>query len=208
MSQPFASPEDPRIIDGDENEISKILRPLLLVLTLVLIGVAIFIWFRSKLIANEEKARVLLIEAKTPEDWRNLVEAHPLKSSSALALISLAQEANSRRDFAQAVSCYEDFLERFPHHPMSPSVNLALAVAHENMGQQQEAIAAYVKMRDSQPPHAHVGTATILLAKNYLRDDNKVLAARQTLADFISGNSESPVLNEARELLNSLPPVK
>jgi outer membrane protein assembly factor BamD (BamD/ComL family) len=208
MAQPQSlSQDDPRIIDSSEAFLTKNLYPLVFALIILLALACAGTWWWTQQLAQQEQALQLYTKAQTPEDWEAIIKAYPQSPAAALALIDLAQKERATGTISSAIVHYQSFLKKFSRHPAAPSVELALAVSLENAGKTAEAQTAYNKIISAKPPHAFVGAASIGLARIYLQE-NKLLAARQTLSDFISSNEEKGATNEAREMLNSLPPTQ
>jgi outer membrane protein assembly factor BamD (BamD/ComL family) len=205
QSHPTLS-DDPRIINSTEAFLTKNLYPLAAVVILLLaLACGASWWFMEKQV-KAEQALQLYTEAKGPEDLKKIIQSHPGSPASALALVDLAQIEATSRNYTQAITYYQDFLKHFSQHPAASSVELALAISLENAGQTAEARNAYNKIVSLRPSHPFVGQASIGLARLYLQENN-LLAARQTLSDFISSNEENSGGNQAREMLNSLPPA-
>jgi outer membrane protein assembly factor BamD (BamD/ComL family) len=207
MAQPHSpSSDDPRIIDSNEAFLTKNLYPLVIAVIAVLALASAGTWWWADKQSKEAEALQLYTLAKTPEDLQKIVKTYPKAPATALALIDLAQKETGSKNYPAALSLYQEFLKTFPLHPAAPSVELALAISEESSGKIVEARAAYNKIISARPAHAFVGAASIGLARIYLQENN-LLAARQTLTDFISSNEETGGGNQAREMLNSLPPA-
>lgn len=200
------SEEDPRIIDSTEIFFAKNLYPIIALIALLLVLVCGGTWWVVQQKAVEEKAFTLFAAVKTPEDKQALITAYPKSKAAALALIELAQKEVESKNFEAALAHYRTFLKNFPQHTFTESVNLAVAITLESAGKFAEAQTAYSAIISARPEHAFTGAASIGLARTYLQE-NKLLAARQALSDFISAHEDSSSTNEAREMLNSLPPA-
>lgn len=200
------SEEDPRIIDNTEIFFTKNLYPIIALIALLFVLVCAGTWWVVQQKATEEKAFALYSGAKTPEDKLAVITAYPKSKAAALALIELAQKEGESKNYDAALAHYRTFLKNFPKHPFTDSVTLAVAITLENAGKFSESQAAYADIIAAKPEHAFTGAASIGLARIYLQE-NKLLAARQALSDFISAHEDGSSTNEAREMLNSLPPA-
>lgn len=200
------SHEDPRILDSNEAFLTKQLYPYALALIVLLILASALSWWWSGQKSREEQAYKLYSDSATPEEWQKIIQTYPSSPAAALAMIDLAQKETDSGNHSAAVSLYQDFLTKFSKHPAAVSVELALAVSMENAGKTEEAKSHYEKILAARPTHTYAGPASIGLARIYLGENN-LLAARQVLSDYISSNEESGGGNQAREMLNSLPPA-
>ncbi|MDZ4789456.1 MAG: tetratricopeptide repeat protein [Blastochloris sp.] len=200
------SQDDPRIINDTEAFITKNLYPVIVGVIIILAAACAFTWWIATQKASEGKANALYATAKTTEEKQKLLQTYPQSGAAALTLIDLAQAELTTKNYAAAITHYQLFLKTFPQHPVAGLVELSLAITLENSGNKTEAQAAYAKIVSAKPEHAFVGAASIGLARLYLQE-NKLLAARQTLSDFIASHEDDSVTNEAREMLNTLPPA-
>jgi predicted negative regulator of RcsB-dependent stress response len=205
MAQQSLSSEDPRIIDSGEVFLSKNLYPLILCLIVALALACAGVWWFAQKQKQNDAAQELFLKAQTTEDFSKIVQSYPQSPAAALAHLSLAQKAVAEKNFEAAVGHYESFLKNFKDHPATGPSEWARAVCLENSGKKDLARDAYQKMISSKSGNGFVGLASMGLARLYLQDNN-LLAARQTLSDFISSNEEVGIGNQAREMLNSLPP--
>ncbi len=198
--------EDPRILDSGEAFLTKNLYPLVFALIALLIVACGLTWWLVGKQSKEEEAFKLYASSATAGEWKKIIQTYPVSSAAALATIDLAQQETSSGNYEAAVSLYQDFLQKFSKHPAASAVELALAVSLESAGKTAEAKAAYNGLLASGSSHAFSGQASIGLARIYL-EENNLLAARQTLSDYVSAHEESGGGNQAREMLNSLPPA-
>jgi TolA-binding protein len=197
---------EPRFLPPEGDDLWNSIRtPLLISIAAVVLIGGYATWSFLDRQKREQEAAALHASGTTAEIRRQVVERFPGSSRAAVALLDLAGEARNAADFAGAMDYYSRFVTDFPKHPARPGAELAVASCLEAQGKKEEALAAYERLIQARPAHPYAGAAALGAARIH-KDLGRTSAARQVLNDFISQNTRSAFLDEARALLNQLPP--
>ena len=171
---------------------------ILAVLAVAAWGAMLFMDYRKR--AGSEDA---LANAKTIADYRKVNADWPGTPAAGTAEIRLAEELRKEGKPADAAHALQDFLARYPVHPMRVVAAHALAESLETAGTFDEAIVAYQKFgsehgRSAFAPLASLGQARVLLALN--RNDE----AQKALESVEQKFPNNPFVDDARALLDEI----
>ncbi|NBT23821.1 hypothetical protein EBT11_04100, partial [bacterium] len=205
MSNPLTVPsEQPRIIPAQPPAWlqPRTLLPLGLALTA---GIALLIWQYSKAEKARSESNLLLETKPGPETWVQLIRDYPGQPATALALLESAAAASEKKDHRQAAGFYERCVREFPSHPLASAARFAQANQLAAAGDRAAAQTLFLRIMTIQPADAFRTGAAVGLARIQIQE-NRPEAARQTLNEILAANTGSAFLQEARSLLDSLPP--
>lgn len=196
--------DQPRIIE-DPNDIWEENKSMIIgVILVVILGVGgTSLWFTNKQ-ATLTEANQMYADAKNAEAWQKIVDQYPETPSAALSLLQLANDSLEKNDFKKAEPFYSSFLQKFPDHFATPSVEFAYASVLEAQGKQEEATSLLQKIVNQSPPHPFTEGASLRLAKTYIAQD-QIELARETLNRSLEQSTSPTYTFETQQLLNSLP---
>ena len=205
MSNPLTVPsEEPRILPA---QLPAWLHPRTLIpLGLALVaGIALLIWQYSKAEKTRSESNLLLETKPGAETWAQLIRDYPGQPATALALLESAAAASEKKDHRLAASLYEKCVQEFPSHPLASAARFAQANQLAAAGDRAAAQTLFLRIMTIQPADAFRTGAAVGLAHVQIQE-NRPEAARQVLNEILAANTGSAFLQEARSLLDNLPP--
>ncbi|MEI8139409.1 MAG: tetratricopeptide repeat protein [bacterium] len=161
------------------------------------------ILYRSNNANNEEKASRMLGEARNSQALQSILTQYPNTSATKLALLQLAKAQYDNSDFVAAQSNYQEFLSKYPDHPMAAMAELGKIHCTEGLGNTEVALTAFTQFAAKHPQHFLMPMAIFGKAR-CLQDLKRYVEARATYEDFLASNPKSPWLNDVNEALKQL----
>jgi predicted negative regulator of RcsB-dependent stress response len=148
----------------------------LIVIILAIIG---FAGYRFYTYRRDSTAAELLGNAKTPQDYQEVINRYPATPAGGSAYLLLAEKQRNEKKFAEANATLQMFVEKFPEHDFVPTARLAMAANLESMGKDDEALAIYQQVANKYSntyagPLAFISQVPLLKAKNRIEDARKV----------------------------------
>ena len=139
----------------------------LMAVAVVLLGVSIFQWNRSRQEALRQEVYRDFTTAFTPDALRQVIEVYPDQPEAALAKIQLGDMLARDGDHEEALEVFETFLRRHPRHPFAPRAELGKFLAFEHLDRLDEAMSGYRGISEDSLvfPQALFGQARILQRK-------------------------------------------
>jgi len=124
---------------------------------------------------READAATALGSAKTADDYRGVISSYPKSAAAASAFLLAADELRKKQDFTGANAALQQFVDKFPNHPMATTARMAIASNIEAMGKPDEALATYRKIASSYPrdflaPLAMLSQVRLLQAKGAIEE--------------------------------------
>ncbi|MEI7880928.1 MAG: tetratricopeptide repeat protein [bacterium] len=161
------------------------------------------ILYRAHNVNNEEKASRMLGEARNAQALQSILTQYPGTSAAKLALLQTAKAKYDNGDFIAAQSSYQDFLSKYPSHPMAAIAELGIIHCTEGLDRPEAALKAFGEFAAKNPQHFLMPMAVFGKAR-CLQDLKRHAEARTTYEDFIANNPKSPWLNDVKESLKQL----
>ena len=148
----------------------------LIVIIVAMIGYAGFRIYQNR---REARAAEMLGDAKTPEQYQEVVSRYSGTAAGASANLLLAEKLRSEKKFAEANSALQSFIDKNPEHEFVPTAQLMMAGNLEAMGKDDQALAIYQQVAAKYPntfsgPLAMISEVPLLKAKNRIDDARRV----------------------------------
>lgn len=148
-------------------------------LIIVLLALAGFAGYRFFNYRRNSAAAELLGNAKTPQEYQDVIARYPTTPAGASAYLLLAEKQRSEKKFAEANATLQTFIERNPEHDFVPTARLAMAANFESMGKNDEALAIYQQVAAAYPntyngPLALISQVPLLKAKGKIEEARRV----------------------------------
>ena len=170
-------------------------------LIIVLLGLAGFAGYRFFNYRRNSAAAELLGAAKTPEQYREVMERYPVTPAGASAYLLLAEKQRSEKKFADANATLQDFVNKHPEHDLVPMARMAMAANFESMGKIDEALAIYQEVAAKYANTYH-GPLALISEVPLLKGKGKILEARQVceqiLTKYRTAGQQSEGANDQR----------
>jgi predicted negative regulator of RcsB-dependent stress response len=175
----------------------------LIVLVLAAIAFAGYRFYSDRRAAAASAA---LADAKTAEEYQQVIVGYPNTEAAADASIFLAEAQRKEKKFAEANKTLESFIAKNPQHQLVSTAKLAMAANLESMGKTDEALALYQQIASAYPnsyaaPLAMLAQVYLLKAKDRNED------ARRICETILTQYRTSYWASEAMQQLRLLKPV-
>lgn len=140
----------------------------LIIAILAMIG---FAGYRFYVNRRDSNAADLLGNARTQQDYQNVIAKYSGTPAGASAYLLLADKERNEKKFAEANGTLKDFVDKYPDHELAPTAQLAMAANLEAMGKNDEALAIYQQVATKysnsfSAPLAMISQVPLLKAKN------------------------------------------
>jgi TolA-binding protein len=148
-------------------------------LIIVLLALAGFGGYRFFTYRRNSAAAELLANAKTPEQYREVMERYPTTPAGASAYLLLADKQRSEKKFAEANTTLQNFIQKYPDHELVPTAKMAMAANFESIGKPDEALSIYQEVatkysNNYQGPLALISQVPLLKAKGKIEEARRV----------------------------------
>jgi len=173
--------------------------------SLILLALIAFTGYRFYVDRRAATASALLADAKTAQDYQQLIEHYPNTPAAGDAYLLLAEAQRHENKFAEANTTLQNFIAKYPQHELVSTARMAMAANLESMGKTDEALAMYQQIASAYPnsftaPLALLSQVYILKAKN--RNDD----ARRICETILTQYRTSFWAGEAMQQLRLLKP--
>ncbi len=128
---------------------------------------------------RDSKAAELLGNAKTAEEYQDVIARYAGTPAGASAYLLLAEKQRNEKKFVEANTTLQSFIDKNPEHEFAPTAQLIMAGNLEAMGKNDEALAIYQQVAVKYPnsfsaPLAMISQVPLLKAKNRIEDARRV----------------------------------
>ena len=135
---------------------------------LAMIGFAGYRFYVSR---RDSNAADLLGNARTQQDYQNVIAKYSGTPAGASAYLLLADKERNEKKFAEANGTLKEFVDKYPDHELAPTAQLAMAANLEAMGKNDEALTLYQQVvtkysTSFSAPLAMISQVPLLKAKN------------------------------------------
>src|SRR6476660_2942533 len=120
----------------------------LIILILAIVG---FAGYRFYTYRRNTSAAELLGNAKTPQDYQEVMVRYPGTPAGASAYLLLAERQRNEKKFAESNTTLQSFIDKHPEHDLVPVARLAMAANLESVGKNDEALAIYQEIANRFP---------------------------------------------------------
>lgn len=208
MSQPshLHPTEDQTVVDSSfaaevfwEKNRSTIIEALA---AIALLAIGVTFWLittHNRQLASE----ALFAEAKTPDQWREVITKYPGTQPAANAYFLVAQSLREQGNLDESNKTYEKFLEVFPKNPLSGGARLGLAENLALQGKTDESL-ANLRQIEGQESSGYAAAVAGLIEGQTLIRQGKLADARKVFLNTAQNNPGSPVARIAGSLGSQL----
>jgi predicted negative regulator of RcsB-dependent stress response len=196
--------DEANILDAETINWRLIVYPILVVLILIFGGLGYYYYLQNQREDLETSARAAFVAAKTPEDFIKVADQYPGADQGTLALLSAADAAFTKRDFAGAITSYQRVIQASNTAPeLRDTAQLGLASAQEANGKPDDAINAFLEVarRGAKSPFAPYAYSAAARLYDDRGDKDK---ERDILTEAASLDSDSPFVKQAQFKLKEL----
>lgn len=106
------------------------------------------------------------------------------------------------REFDQAQSALNEFIQQYPTGKLLPDAKYWLAQVHEAVGESDRAIESFTALLADHPEYRRAPQSQLKLGR-LLLDAGQTERGQQVLAELIAADEQSELATQARELLQS-----
>ncbi len=173
----------------------------------ILIGIVVLIvtigaitWYKTSRQTKESRAAQALLQARSSDDLQRIVDLYGSTATAPIALLSIArmQFENGQTDLAQF--SFDQFLFRYPDHPMTATAILGKAQCLEAGGDPAKALAAFDEFIRAYPDSYLLAFAIMGRART-LEQMGRFDEALATYEDHVSMNPDSPWMSQLETAL-------
>jgi TolA-binding protein len=169
---------------------------ILLYTTMVIAALALYFAYWSIEKSRREHSEQALANAKTPEDYRKVVEEYPKSAAAGDALLLLGDKLRAEGKLDESSAALKSFIEKFPKHSLISGAYTSLAANQEAQGKLDEALLSYKKVTTSYPTSFSAAAAYIAQGR-ILGQQGKADEARHAYETVMTQFAESPFQQEA-----------
>ncbi len=170
---------------------------LLLIIGVIIAGVIV----REKKITRELDASMSLWSVQSLEELKSIVEEFPSTEAAPRATLKLAKSYYDSGSYTLAMETYDDFLKKYPDHPMAISAKLGRIHCLEAQGRLSKAADEFQQLADKLGPE-HYATPQALVGRGRcLHQMQQYNDARRIYENVIVKYDQSVWALRAEELL-------
>src|SRR5262249_45821390 len=126
-------------------------KEIIALLIVALLVVITFTGYRYDTDRRASAASASLANAKTAQEYQQVIDRYPNSPAAADAYLLLAEAKRSEKKFAEANATLQAFIDKFPQHEFVSTARMAMAANLESMGKSDEALAVYQQIATSYP---------------------------------------------------------
>ncbi len=159
--------------------------------------------YRHRRLQSIELASQTLASARTARDVQTVIDLYGSTPYAPLAMLRLAKMQFNDGDYAGAMQRYDDFLVRFPDHPMRSGAELGRVFCTEAMGRIEEAQRGFASFAARYTNH-FLRTHAVFGHARCLEQMGRYGEAKAVYEDFVTAYPDSPAAARAEERLNAV----
>jgi predicted negative regulator of RcsB-dependent stress response len=172
---------------------------------LILAGLG-FLGYRLYVDHRDSAAADALASAHNVADYDRVIDQYGGTPASASAYLFKADNQRQQKNFQEANTTLQTFIDKFPQHELVSTAHMAMAANLESMGKNDEALSTLQRLTASEPKNFVVPMA-LLSQVHLLKAKGKITEARQLCEKFLTEFRESPLAQEANRQLRLLKPT-
>jgi len=170
---------------------------------LALVFFGIYEYNQSQRIAA---AGAALAQAATEDDYRQVIAKYPGTVSAGDAALFLASQLRGEHKYDDALQVIQDFLDKYPNHPLVHAGDLSYAETLEAQGKIDEAVARYEEV-SAKYPDSYSAPVAVIAEANILSSQGKPDQARRLYENFVAQFPESIFTQDAMAEMHLLHPA-
>ena len=165
-------------------------------LIVILLAIAGYAGYRLYANRRDATAAEALGNAKTQQDYEQVIERYSGTPAGASAYLVLAQKQRDEKRFAEANATLQKFTDKYPEHDFVPTARITMAANLESLGKPDEALAIYQQVAQKYPnsydgPLALISQVPLLKAKGKTDEARRVCEEMLTKYKMPGQQSES-----------------
>jgi len=180
---------------------------ILLAAGVILLGLVGFGIYQYNQTQRLTAAAAALAHASTEADYRQITEKYSGTVAAGNASLHLAAKLREDRKYDEAISVLQNFLEKYPKHPLVAAADLSIGETLDAEKKTDEAIAKYEEVA-AKYPESYSAPLAVIAQANILKGQGKTEEVRRVYENFVAQFPDSvfsqEVMTEMR-LLRSAP---
>lgn len=172
---------------------------ILLYAGLLLAALVIFGIYQYSSQRKKSEAQNLFAQAKTPDDYRKIIERFPRSAPAANAQLLLADQLRTDKKFDEAIATLRALIDQSPEYPLLSGAWLSLADTLEQQGKTDEAMDMYQQVA-SKFSDTYAAPLAIMAQANLLKSKGKIDEAKQSYERVLSQFPDSLCARQAMQL--------
>lgn len=178
--------------------------PIIALVAVLVLGGLSFAGYQFYSQRKTADASALLAAAKSPEDYKVVIDRYPGSEAAASAYLLLAEQERAKKDYAGANVTLHKFIDQFPKHELITTAWMGVAANLESLGKPDEALSTYQRMVTEYPQSFNAPLA-LLSQVPLLKAKNRPEEARRACETLLTQYRDSILVNEALRELRTLP---
>jgi tetratricopeptide (TPR) repeat protein len=154
-------------------------------LVIGILAIAGFAGYRFFNYRRNSAAAEWLGNARTAQDYQEVIARYPTTPAGASAYLLLAEKQRSEKKFAEANATLQSFIEKNPEHDFVATARLAMAASLESLGKNDEALAIYQQVA-SRYPNTYNGPLALISELQLLKAKGKTEDARRVCEEILT----------------------
>ena len=142
------------------------------------------------------EAQNLFAQAKSPDDYRKIIQQFPRSVSAANAQMLLADQLRSDKKYDEAVATLRALIDQSPEYPLLSGAWLSLAATLEQQGKNDEALDMYQQVA-SKFTDSYAAPLALMAQANLLKTKGKIDEAKQAFERVLSQFPDSLCARQA-----------
>lgn len=160
----------------------KAIATALVLVVLALVGFAGYRFYQHRRNAAAAEA---LGNAKTQQEYENVIARYEGTPSGASAYLLLALRERDEKKFAEANTMLQKFVEKYPEHDLVPTARLAMAANLEATGREDEALSIYQQVA-TKYADSHCGPLALISQVPLLKAKKRTDEARRVCEEILT----------------------
>jgi predicted negative regulator of RcsB-dependent stress response len=154
----------------------------LIVAVLAIIGFAGYRFYTNR---RDTSAAELLGNAKTAQDYQEVISRYPAAPAGGSAYLLLANQQRDERKFSESNATLQAFIDKNPDHELIPTAELTKAANLEAMGKSDEALATYQQVA-ARYPNSFIAPLAMISEVPILKEKNRTDDARRLCEEILT----------------------
>lgn len=178
---------------------------LLAALIVALLAAGAFAGYRVYSEHRNSAAAELLAQAKSIPDYQRVIDRYPGTPASASSYLLLAETQGNKKNYKEANTTLQIFIDKFPQHDLVSTARMAMAGNFESMGKTNEALSTLQRIVANYPKSFNAPLA-LLSQVHLLKEKGQIEEARRVCENFLTQYRDSYLAGEASRQLRMLRP--
>jgi TolA-binding protein len=174
-----------------------------LIALLAILGFGVYRFYSDR---RNSAASAFLGNARTTEDYQQVIARYPNTPAGADAYLLLAQAQRNEKKFVDSNVTLDLFIGKYPSHEFVATAQMAMAANLESMGKSDEALTKYQKIAVTYPKNFNAPLA-LFSQVHILKLKNQIQEARLACEKILTDYRDSFWAGEAARELRLLKPI-